>query len=60
MGRMESLIHLFRLKFRVKRPMIVALVAIGWPALVACQYWLTTKAARIAFGAQGNVESNEI
>jgi len=50
--------HMFRLKFTVTRPMIIALVAIGGPALVACQYWLTTKAARIAYGAQGNVETD--
>ena len=50
--------RMFRLKFVVTRPMIVALVAIGGPVLVACQYWLTTKAARIAHGAQGNVETD--
>ena len=50
--------RMFRLKFMVTRPMIIALVAIGGPALVACQYWLTTRAARIAYGAQGKVETD--
>ena len=54
----EDLGRMFRLKFMVTRPMIIALVAIGGPALVACQYWLTTRAARIAYGAQGKVETD--
>lgn len=54
----EDLGRMFRLKFMVTRPMIVALVALGGPALAACQYWLTTRAARIAYGAHGNVETD--
>ena len=49
---------MFHLKFMVARPMIIALVALGGPALVVCQHWLTTRAARIAYGAHGNVETD--
>jgi hypothetical protein len=38
---------MFHLKSAIARPMIVALVAAGGPALVLCQYWLAMKSARI-------------
>jgi hypothetical protein len=48
--------HMFGLKFKVTRPMIVAIVAIGWPVLVLAQYWCTTKAAVIAYGKHEDIE----
>ena len=47
--------HMFHLKFAITRPMIVALVAVGWPALVLCQYWLATTAANAAYGGRSHV-----
>jgi hypothetical protein len=43
--------HMFHLRWVVTRPMIVALVAFGIPALALAQYWCTAKAAHIAYGA---------
>lgn len=43
----ESMLHL---GFSVKRPMLIGLVAVGGPALVACQYWLAAGIARMAYG----------
>ena len=48
--------RMFDLKFTVTRPMIAALVAIGWPVLVLAQYWCTTKAAVIAYGTHEDIE----
>jgi hypothetical protein len=53
-----DLAHMFRLKSAITRPMIAVFVAIGGPALVACQYWLTTKAARIAYGVNTDADTN--
>ena len=46
--------HMFHLKFAITRPMIVALVAVGWSALVLCQYWLATTAATAAYGGRSH------
>ena len=48
--------QMFDLKFKVTRPMIVAIVAIGWPVIVLAQYWCTTKAAVIAYGKHEDIE----
>jgi hypothetical protein len=52
----SELEHMFALKFTITRPIMIALIGVGAPALVLAQYWLTAKAARIAYGARGNVE----
>jgi hypothetical protein len=42
--------QMFHLKSTITRPMIIVIVAVGWPALVLCQYWLAMKAANTAYG----------
>lgn len=44
--------RMFHLKFAITRPMIVAFVAVGWPALVLCQHRLAMKAAYVAYGGR--------
>ena len=47
--------RMFHLKFTITPPMIIALVAAGWPALVVFQYRLAMKTANIAYGGRRRV-----
>ncbi|MDD4857620.1 MAG: hypothetical protein PHD74_05880 [Candidatus Krumholzibacteria bacterium] len=42
--------RMLHMRFSVTRSMLVGLIAVGGPALVACQYWLAAGIARFAYG----------
>jgi hypothetical protein len=46
--------RMFNLKFHLTRPMISVFIAVGGAALVACQYWLAARFARLAIGRQSD------
>ena len=48
-AQLESM---FRLNFEVTWPMIIGIIVLGGTALILSQYWLTKKAASLAFRAR--------